>query len=534
MGELRFRVLGEVEATVGGDRVELGHARQRCVLAVLLVEVNLVVTTGQLLDRVWGDRPPLRARQVVSNYVSRLRKQLPADSGMELQRRGGGYTLFAEPGCIDMHLFRHLVRRARDEPDEHHALDLLEQASALWCGDAFANLDTPWLAAVREGLALERFAAVADRIDLALRLGRHAGLQAELTARVTVHPLDERVAGQLMLALYLAGRPAEALAEFHRVRTQLADELGVDPSPALQELHQRVLNADPVLTGIASPPARAVPVPRQLPPRPVLFTSREACLARLTNLLTGPSAPTGTSPVAVVSGAGGIGKTWLALEWAHHNAALFPDGQLFVDLRGFCADRGGPMNVGVALRGFLGALGADPDRLPAELHAQTALFRSLTADRRLLVVLDNAADGDQVRALLPGGRRCAVLVTSRRRLAGLTTAHGAGQLHLDVLADDEAHALLTQRLGGRARTEAAAVADLTISCAGFPLTLAIIATRAQMYPDVPLAELAAELRRVGPAALTDDDPVVSLPATVKRQSIWPMRQPIWSSLGQCD
>lgn len=511
---LRFRVLGEVEASVGSDRVVLGHARQRCVLAVLLVEANLVVTTDQLVDRVWGDRPPLRVRQVVSNYVSRLRQQLPTNGGVELQRRGGGYALLVEPSRIDLHHFRHLVRRARDEPDDQRALELLEQATALWSGEAFADLDVPWIAAVREGLAMEKFTADADRIDLALRLGRHAGLMPELTARAAARPLDERVAGQLMLAHYHAGCQAEALAEFHRVRTRLADELGVDPCPALRELYQRVLSADSDLTGTAPPSATALPVPRQLPPRPGPFTSREACLTRLTDFLASPPAPTGASPIAVVSGAGGIGKTWLALEWAHRNSAQFPDGQLFVDLRGFSADSDGPMNPGVALRSFLDALGADPDRLPAEPHAQAALFRSVTADKRLLVVLDNAADGDQVRALLPGGGHCAVLITSRRRLAGLTTVHGAGQLHLDFLADNESRALLARRLGGRARTEAAAVAELTASCGGFPLALGIIATRAQMHPDVPLAELAAELRRLGPAALADDDPVVSLPAVL--------------------
>ncbi|MGV9364978.1 BTAD domain-containing putative transcriptional regulator [Amycolatopsis sp. NPDC003731] len=509
---LRFRVLGEVTATDGGARVALGHARQRCVLAVLLVEANLVVSTDQLVDRVWGDRPPLRARQVVSNYVSRLRQQLPPGGGVELQRRGGGYALLVEPGRIDLHEFRHLVRRARSEPDEQTAWALLEQASALWSGEAFADVDVPWLAAVREGLAMERFTADADRIDLALRLGRDAGLLSELTARAAAHPLDERVAGQLMLARYLAGHPAEALAEFQRVRTRLADELGADPGPALRELHQRVLTADPDLT--ASPPAPPVPVPRQLPPRPTPFTSREACLARLTDFLAGSPVPDGASPIAVVSGAGGIGKTWLALEWAHRNAGRFPDGQLFVDLRGFGADRGGPMDSGVAVRGFLAALGADPDRLPAEPHAQAALFRSVTAGKRLLVVLDNAADAGQVRALLPGGGHCAVLVTSRRWLTGLTTAHGAGRLHLDVLADDESRALLARRLGGRARTEAAAVAELTASCGGFPLALGIIATRAQLHPDVPLTELAAELRRQGAAALADDDPVASLPAVL--------------------
>ena len=511
---LRLRVLGEVGATVDGDWLVLGHTRQRCVLAVLVVEANQVVTTDQLLDRVWGDRPPLRARQVVSNYVSRLRQQLPAGHGVEIQRRSRGYVLVAEPDRVDLHRFRRLVHRARDEPDEHRAAGLLDEASGLWSGEAFADLDFPWIVAVREGLAMERFTADVDRADLALRLGRHAELLPELTARTATHPLDERVARQLILALHRSGRPGEALAEFHRVRVRLADELGVDPGPALRELHQRVLGADPGPTQAAPPPATTVPVPRQLPPRPSSFTGREAGLARLTDHLIGSGAPAGANPIVVVSGTGGIGKTWLALEWAHRNAERFPDGQVFVDLRGFGASRGGPMEPDVAVRGFLHALGTDPDRLPADPHARAALFRSVTADRRLLLVLDNAADGDQVRALLPGGGLCAVLVTSRRRLAGLTTAHGAGQLHLDVLADDESRALLARRLGGRARAEAAGVAELTSSCGGFPLALGIVATRAHIHPEVPLTELAAELRRLGLTALADDDPASSLPAVL--------------------
>jgi DNA-binding SARP family transcriptional activator len=237
----RLRVFGEVGAYIGGDRVEVGHARQRCVLAVLLVEANLVVTTEQLLDRVWAECPPYRARQAVSNYVSRLRSLLAAD-GITIQRRGGGYVLLAEPECVDLHLFRALVRQAQNEPHPDLALRLLEQAAALWRGEAFLGLDTPWLATVREGLALERFAADADRVDLALRLGKHTTLLPELKARAAAHPLDERVAGQLMLGLYRSGRQAEALTEFQHMRTRLAGELGIDPSPALRHLHHRFLS----------------------------------------------------------------------------------------------------------------------------------------------------------------------------------------------------------------------------------------------------------------------------------------------------
>jgi DNA-binding SARP family transcriptional activator/tetratricopeptide (TPR) repeat protein len=514
-----LRVLGEVEAWVGGERVEIGHARQRCVLAVLLIEANLVVTTEQLVDRVWAGNPPYRGRQAVSNYVSRLRHVLTTAGEVTIQRRGGGYILQVEPESVDLHLFRRLVGRAHNETDEHQALRLLEQGAAMWRGNALSDLDTPWITSVREGLAMERFAADATRIDLALQLGQHAELLPELTTRAAAHPLDERVAGQLILALYRSGRQAEALGEVERTRTRLAEELGIDPGPALRQLHQRVLANDPALTvpvpGIRM--AADVPVPRQLPAPARSFTGRAPQLARLTKALAPLTVASGggtPAPVSVISGAGGIGKTWLAVTWAYRNAGQFPDGQLFVDLRGFSPDRT-PMSAEVALRGFLTALGVDADHLPADPHAQAALFRSLTADRRMLVVLDNAAGTSQVTPLLPGGNSCTVLVTSRHRLSGLISGRGAHHVHLDVLTGQESHDLLTRRLGpGRVRAEPAAAAKLVELCGGFPLALGIAAARAQVHPEIPLAGSADELGDLDLEAFTDDDPSASLPTVV--------------------
>lgn len=500
---VEFHVLGQVEVWIDGRPVDVGHARQRCVLAVLVVEVNRVVTVEQLLDRVWGDRLPHRARQVASTYVSRLRRLLNGHA--PIARRGGGYVLEADPQSVDLHRFRRLLEQARTS-DGARALALLEDAARLWRGEAFEGLDTPWIAVVREGLARERFAADAERVDLALAQGRHATLSAELIERADAHPLDERVAAQLMLALYRSGRQAEALTRFEAIRTRLATELGADPGPELRALHRQILAADADL----APAVAATDVPRQLPAPPRSFTGRLAELERLDRAIEQGH---GSVLISAIGGTGGIGKTWLALTWAHHHAHRFPDGQLFVDLRGFSPDSA-PMHPAVAVRGFLDALGVEPARLPLDLHAQTALFRSLVSHRRMLIVLDNVADTEQVTPLLPGGTTCTVVITSRTRLARLITAHDAYYLRLDVLTDDESHSLLTSRIGvARTDAEPAAVAEILRLCGGFPLALSIVAGRAHTEPDRPLAALAADLRNAGLHAFDDDEPAAAL-ATV--------------------
>ncbi|MFC3896811.1 BTAD domain-containing putative transcriptional regulator [Lentzea rhizosphaerae] len=504
-----LHVLGQVELRVDGRLVEIGHARQRCVLAVLLVEANRVVTTEQLLDRVWADRLPYKARQVASNYVSRLRRLLAGE--VPIVRQGGGYVLQVDPEAVDLHRFRRLVKQARGG-DAAKSLALLEEAAGLWRGEAFEGLDTPWIAAVREGLARERFAADVDRVDLALAQGRHAALCAELSERADAHPLDERVTGQLMLALYRNGRQADALFRFDTIRVRLADEVGADPGPELRELHRRILNTDPALARAAAPD-----VPRQLPAPPVL-TGRLAELTLLDETLAGTS---GTVMISAIGGAGGIGKTWLALAWAHRHLDRFPDGQLFVDLHGFSPTEE-PMAATVAVRGFLEALGVDPGRIPTDLDAQAALYRSQVAGRRMLIVLDNAVTTDQVIPLLPGGSACTVLVTGRTRLASLIDRHGVRHLQLDVLDRAEARALLAARLDAdRVAAESATVDELVELCGSYPLALAITARNAAARPDLPLAEVAAELREFGLEMLDHDtDPAASLPAVLS----WSLRR----------
>jgi DNA-binding SARP family transcriptional activator/tetratricopeptide (TPR) repeat protein len=470
---VEFRLLGGVEATVDGVAVDIGHARQQCVLVALLLDANTVVTVDQLIDRVWADWPPVRARGTLSSYLTRLRTAL----GVPITRRAGGYVLTVDDDAVDLHRFRRLTARARAAADDATALALWDEAFALWRGEPFVGLDNPWLATVRTEWERSRLAAELDHVDTALRCGRHAELVAALSSSVERRPLDERLAGQLMVALYRSGRQADALAHYRSIRTRLADELGAEPGPRLRELHQQILTADPVLAAPVS-----TPTPRQLPAAPRQFTGRTHEL----ELLDG-------APMSAVVGPGGIGKTWLALHWAHRHADRFPDGQLYVDLRGF--DTAIPTPPAVAVRGFLDALGVAPAAIPADVAAQCALYRSLVAGKRMLVVLDNARDTEQIAPLLPGSPGCVVLVTSRRYLGGLVSAHGARVLSLDVFTDAEARDLLANHVGAsRVAAEPAAVADLTAYCAGLPLAIGIVAARAVNHPHFPLRVLAADLR----------------------------------------
>jgi DNA-binding SARP family transcriptional activator/tetratricopeptide (TPR) repeat protein len=541
---VEFRVLGDVVVRIDGRPADVGHARQQCVLLGLLADVNRPVSPDTLLDRVWGERAPRRGRAALHSYVSRLRGVLGPAGGVCITRGPGGYVLAADPRTVDLCRFGALVESARAACDDRRAGALLTDALALWRGEAFGPLDTPWVNAWRESVHRQRATAELDRYDIALRLGDHARVVGELLTAVRTEQWDERLAGQLMLALYRCGRQAEALDHFDGVRRRLAERLGADPGLPLRRLHRQILCADPAiaapeatvaglsvgeqagpvpagpgaaalnvagqeppeLSGAGTPAAvseaavptgRAapahLPVPRQLPASPALFTGRADELAALTGHLCAATAP-GPVVISAIGGTGGIGKTWLALRWAHENAARFPDGQLYLDLRGFDPS-GDPVPWPVALRGLLASLGVDPARIPADPQAAAGLYRSLVAGRRMLIVLDNARDTETVAPLLPGDRAGAVLITSRHRLPGLVTAHGARPLPLDVLPDADARDLLARHLGAvRAAAEPEIVDELVRHCAGLPLALGIIGARAALEPDRPLAVLAARLR----------------------------------------
>ncbi|WP_328498439.1 tetratricopeptide repeat protein [Streptomyces sp. NBC_00414] len=487
-------VLGSIESHIDGRPVPLGHVRQRSVLAALMVDTGRPVTTGQLTERVWGEDRPRQARATLHGYVSRLRQALSDTAEVAITRDGGGYVLaLADTATVDLYDFRHLVAQAR-EADDLRAMALLEDALARWSGEAFGALDTPWFNSVRDTLDQERFAAQLDHDDLRLRLGRHSELLPGLRARSAAHPLDERLAGQVMLALHRSGRPAEALAHYQRVRHRLAGELGIEPGPALRQIQAAVLDPDhtPSVSRTSAPGpdrshrAPATP-PAQLPAPVTTFTGRHGELAQLDELV-------GTAGIIALTGTAGVGKTALAVHWAHRVRHAFPDGQLYANLRGFdpSADATKPAE---ALRGFLVALGVRPDRVPAGLEEQTGLYRSLLAGRKVLILLDNARDAEQVRPLLPGVPGTCTLVTSRNGLTSLAVTESARLLTVDPLTSGQARALLTARLGGpRIDAEPAAVREIAARCAGLPFALAVVAARAAARPHFPLALLAEELR----------------------------------------
>jgi DNA-binding SARP family transcriptional activator len=517
---MEFSVLGPVEVRVAGQPVTAGHARQRAVLAVLLLELGHVVPAELLIDRVWGEDPPAAVRNVLYGNIARLKSVLAraADPAVSLARQPGGYRLQADPELVDLYRFRALVAEAaRAAGDDARGARSLRTALGLWHGPALAGLASPWLAAMAHSLEMERDAAALELTDIRLRLGEHGALAAELAGQAADRPGDERLAAQLMLALYRDGRQAEALAAYQHARQILVEELGAEPGPALKRLHGQILAADPALSlpGPAAPraaepePARppaggdsqgraeglAPVVPRQLPAAVADFTGRAAELTALTRILDQASAESpGTVVISAIGGTAGVGKTTLALHWAHQVAGRFCGGQLYVNLRGFDPS-GIPMSATEAVRGFLDALGLPPDRIPAQPDARAGLYRSLLADRAMLIMLDNARDEQQVRPLLPASPASLVVVTSRNQLGGLAVADRARLLALDVLSHDEAVDLLTARIGAaRAAAEPAAVGEIAALCGRLPLALAVAAARAEARPGFPLAALAAELK----------------------------------------
>ena len=490
-------MLGAVEARIDGRSVVLGHARQRCVLGVLLVEAGRPVTVDQLIDRVWGADPPQRAAGALYSYLSRLRRAVDAAAEVQIERRPSGYVLTVDPQSVDLHRFRRLMTLARAAESDHSATELITEALGLWRGEPFAGLDTPWLSAMRRLLLGERFAAELDRNDVMLRLGRHGELLPALAAAVAEHPLDERLAEQSMLALYRCGRQADADAQYRRIRRCLADELGSDPGAALRRLHERILAADPTLVlPVADPRApevqpAATTVPAQLPADVRAFTGRTGELAALDRLLAPPERDEPPLTVALLSGTAGVGKSALAVRWAHRVREAFPDGQLYVNLRGYDAEQ--PVAVADALAWFLTALGVRGPEIPLGVDERAGRFRSELTGRRMLVLLDNASSVEQVRPLLPGTGSCLALITSRDSLPGMVAVHGAERVNLDLLPLADAVGLLRRLIGARVDREPSVAADLATACARLPLALRIAAELAAARTDVSLAELVTEL-----------------------------------------
>jgi DNA-binding SARP family transcriptional activator/tetratricopeptide (TPR) repeat protein len=498
-----FCLLGPLMVRSDGVAVPVTRGKQRAVLAALLLNAGTVVSLEELAEILWGpEPPPPSARVTVQNYVMRLRKALRDTGNFRIGTQPHGYAIRVDASELDVTRFEtHLgaARAAARDSSWDTAAAEGRAALSLWRGEPLADVDSELLA-LREGprLAEMRLQALETRIDADLHVGRHAEVITELRQLAGSHPLRERLHGLLMLALYRDGRQAEALAAYQHTRRMLIDELGTEPGTRLRELHQQVLTADPALNAedAASAAASAVPVvPRELPAGVGHFTGRADELAALTELLdkAAGEAPR-TVVISAIGGTAGIGKTALAVYWAHQNAGRFPDGQLYVNLRGFDPS-GTPVAAAAAVRRFLGALGVAPASVPGGLDAQVALYRSLLAGRRMLIVLDNARDAGQVRPLLPGTASCPVLVTSRDQLAGLVAVDGAVPLTLGLLTPGEARELLIHRLGReRVSGEEGAAGELAELCARLPLALNIAAARAVLRPGRPLAALVSELR----------------------------------------
>ncbi|MGN9912653.1 BTAD domain-containing putative transcriptional regulator [Phytohabitans sp. LJ34] len=509
---MRWRVLGPVGVWDGHTWMSVPAGKQRELLAILLLH------PGQLLERVWlvetlwdGSGPPSAGR-LLAHYVWRLRGLLGHHAD-RLRTVPSGYLLAASDDELDHQRFGQLLALGTDaarEGDPRRATRALTEAIALWHGPALADARTqPVLLEAARRLDQQRVVAREALADALLAVGRPADALVHLEELTADEPYREASWRLLMLALYRVGRRVDALAAYQRLWRFWTDQLGIEPSHELRDLHQRLLADDPSLTTVptvaaTTAPANAWVTARQLPTAVPHFVGRAAQIKELSGLLDTDGGVT----IFVIGGTAGVGKTTLALHLAHRVAADFPDGQLYVNLRGF-DPAGTIMTSAEALHGFLNALGTPPQRIPVGLDAQAALYRSLLSGRRMLVVLDNAHDSTQVRPLLPGAPGCLVLVTSRNDLSGLVAADGAHPLGLDLLPREEAHELLARRIGfDRVAGEPGAVDEIITRTARLPLALTIVAARAATHPRFPLATLAAELADARDRwnSLTGDDP----------------------------
>ncbi|WP_157878609.1 AfsR/SARP family transcriptional regulator [Streptomyces chattanoogensis] len=537
---LRFQVLGPVRAWTGDRPLHLGPPQQRAMLAVLLLHAGRPVSVPQLVDALWGERPPRRAVGTLRTYVSRLRGLLEPDRKPRRPARllvssGGGYALRAPVEALDAARFEERLvtaRRLREEGDTAGAYEQLRTALALPEGVALAGLPGPYAQRQRDRLTELWVTAQEELFDCVAQLGRHADSAAHsiaaLRAFAAEHPLRERAQALLMLALHREGRRAEALAVYAATRRTLAAELGAEPGDELRALYQELREGAlshgsgpgrrpgrpgsgpagdrarpghgrtddsrsglPRPTGGASRTGPPVPVPAQLPPDMADFAGRAQAVAHLAEALSG--AASGRAPVvATLSGLGGVGKTALAVHVAHTVRTHFPDGQLSVDLQGTDLT---PADTSAVLTRFLRSLGVAETAVPEGLEQQAALYRSLLAGRRVLVVLDNARDSAQVRPLLPGAPGCAVLVTSRARTLALPGAH---RVEVEVMDEAEALGMLGAIVGAeRVAAEPDAARVLVAACGGLPLAVRIAAARLASRPGRAMADLVARLSDEG-------------------------------------
>jgi DNA-binding SARP family transcriptional activator/tetratricopeptide (TPR) repeat protein len=463
-----------------GESRPVSGVRRKAVLATLALHDGTAVSVGQLADVVWGETTPPTAVNTLQSHVSYLRGVLGSKTA--IRARPPGYLLDLGAESTDVQLAERLLRQGTESADRADGVSQLKAALALWRGRSLADLAD-----------LARLDDHARRLDLLCLQVKRALSDARLTAGEHI----EHVHAQLMLALYRGGRQADALAVYQRLRRTLGDELGIDPIQSLRELETAILRQDPTLD-LATEPVTLKPtaprVPAQLPSAVHAFAGREAELDGLDAIVHEAAQAGHAYPAAVISGTAGVGKTALAVHWAHRVAERFPDGQLYVNLRGFDPARA-PLDPGEVLRGFLDALGVPARSVPRGADAQLGLYRTTLSGKRVLVLLDNARDADQVRALLPGAPGCMAIVTSRTRLTPLVATEGAKPLTLGLLTAAQSSDLLAARLGtGRIAAEPRAAGEIVARCAGLPLALAIVAARGETDPDIPLSVLAGQLR----------------------------------------
>ena len=509
-------MLGPVEVVVVGVPLNFGRL-ERTLLSLLAAHARRVVSADRLVNGLWGQRPPSSARNRVQALVSSVRRTLGESGGLILTR-SPGYLMEVGQEQYDADRFAELVRRGRAAAGQGNIVEAIQQLGAglaLWRGPAFDGVVSDLVRVEATRLDELRWAAFAEWVDARLVTGDHERVVTELTGPVAAEPLREGLRGKLMLALYRCGRQAGALRVYDEGAAVLAEEHGLDPSAELQRLRQAILVDDPALVNVRRvevAPAPRAPVPAQLPLGVRGFTGRAALLDRLDALLAG-GGPTAVV-VSAMSGAAGVGKTALAVHWAHRVAHRFPDGQLYLNLRGF--DPGGAaMSRSEAIRRLLDAFEIPSARVPVSFDAQVGLYRSLLAGKRVLVVLDNARDAEQVRPLLPSAPGCLAVVTSRNQLTSLVAAEGAVPFALDLLSHAEARDLLANRLGAdRLAGAPASVDDIIVSCARLPLALVIVAARAAVNSAMPLEAVAEQLRRTGLDGLEGGDPFTDVRAVL--------------------
>ncbi len=493
---MEFRALGPIELWSAGQRQDLGPTRVRSILAMLLLTPRTIVPVETLIDRLWGTRPPPKARESLSVYVARLRASLRQAVGdrVQLVGRARGYVLEVNPEAVDVHQFRRLRRQADAlvaSGDHDHAAELLREADGLWRGQALAGIGGDWAARMRDSLEEERRAAVVERVGCELELGRHADLVGELGHLLAQYPLDETLVAHQMTALYRSGRPTDALSLYRETRGRLVDEQGTEPGPMLSELQQRILGRDPGLSvGSAGPRPGGTAPPDTLPPETAGFVGRREELA----LLTGEH---GSTPqIVVIAGMPGVGKTALAVRAARLVSEQYPDGTFYLDLRSH--DPGSPsLDPAEALDRLLQMLSVPAAQIPDTIGERAALWRADLSRRRAVVILDDAAGHDQIRPLLPVTGRCLILITTRRRLPD---SGDTRTLTLDVLPVDEAVTLFRQVAGEGRSGDADQVAAAVGLCGRLPLAIQLAAGRAGQDSPPSLDGLIEELSQ-SPARL---------------------------------